>query len=311
MSRFLVTGAAGFIGSHIAEKLISDGHDVRVLDNLSTGRRENLGTFGDNITFIEGDIRNAETVSEAVSGVECVIHQAALASVPRSIADPSATNEVNVQGTLNLLEAARKESVRRFVYASSSSVYGDGRALPKHEEMVPEPKSPYAVSKLAGELYCRVYREIHGLETVSLRYFNVFGPRQARDSQYADVVPIFVSSLLAGRSAEIFGDGEQSRDFTYVANVVAANLHACQASVTPKAVYNVACGQRFTLNSLYERLQNMVRSNVKPRYAEPRVGDVRHSQASIDAIQRDLGYEPQVDLDEGLGRTLEWYRQAV
>jgi UDP-glucose 4-epimerase len=311
MSTYLVTGGAGFIGSHIAEALVSEGHGVRVLDNLSTGKRENLRTFNNGITLIEGDIRDAEVVANAVRGVDYVIHQAALASVPRSIEDPSSTNEVNVQGTLNLLESARKGSVKRFVYASSSSVYGDSEVLPKTEAMFPEPKSPYAVSKLAGEYYCGVYSKIHGLPTVSLRYFNVFGPRQDPSSQYAAVVPIFVSSLLAGRSATIFGDGEQSRDFTYVSNVVAANLLVCHATSDTRLVYNVACGERFTLNSLYKRLENITGIGLDPTYGDPRVGDVKHSQAAIEAIQGDVGYAPTVGFDDGLELTCEWYRQAI
>ncbi len=311
MSTYLVTGAAGFIGSHIAEKLVSDGHTVRVLDNLSTGKRENLRVLGDAVTFIEGDIRDTAVVDDAVGGADYVIHQAALASVPRSIEDPTSTNEVNVQGTLNLLESARKASVKRFVYASSSSVYGDSEVLPKTEDMLPEPKSPYAVSKLAAEYYCRVYSEIHGLPTVSLRYFNVFGPRQDPGSQYAAVVPIFVTSLLAGRSATIFGDGEQSRDFTYVTNVVAANLLVCNSESTGRRVYNVACGERFTLNSLHQRLEDITGSGVNPTYGDPRIGDVKHSQASIEAIRKDVGYAPTVGFDDGLSLTCEWYRQAV
>lgn len=310
MSVYLVTGGAGFIGSHIAEALMSEGHEVRILDDLSTGNRRNLGAFEDRITLMVGDIRDPDTVARAMQGAEYVIHQAALASVPRSIDDPSTTNAVNVQGTLNLLEAARDQSVKCFVYASSSSIYGDQETLPKLEEMIPEPKSPYAVSKLAGEHYCRAYSEIHGLPTVSLRYFNVFGPRQDPNSQYAAVIPIFVTSLLRGRPPTVFGDGEQSRDFTYVENVVAANLLACKSGTTTGRVYNVACGERFTLNTVYERLENIAGTKIKPVYADPRVGDVRHSQASIEAIKGELGYAPTVGLDEGLARTVEWYQSA-
>lgn len=311
MSTFLVTGGAGFIGSHIAEALVSKGHTVSVLDNLSTGKRENLSAFENRVNFIEGDIRDTDVVAKAVRGVDYVIHQAALASVPRSIADPSTTNEVNTQGTLNLLEAAKNESVKRFVYASSSSVYGDSDVLPKVEEMRPQPKSPYAVSKLAGEFYCDVFNEVYSLSAVSLRYFNVFGPRQDPSSQYAAVVPIFVSSLLRGEPPTVFGDGGQSRDFTYIDNVVAANLMVCEAGPGNGTVYNVACGDRYTLNSLYERLENIVGTQIKPIYDEPRIGDVRHSQASIDAIRGSVGYEPTVGLDEGLARTVEWYRRRV
>lgn len=310
MARYLITGGAGFIGSHIVEKLVVDGHDVRVLDNLSTGKRANVDPFAGQIDMIEADLRDAGAVDSAVNGVDYVIHQAALASVPRSIDDPSTTNQVNVQGTLNVLESARQHDVQKVVYASSSSVYGDSETLPKVEDMVPNPKSPYAVSKLAGEMYCKAYSFVYGLATVSLRYFNVFGPRQDPKSQYAAVVPIFTTALIEGRTPTVFGDGEQSRDFTYIDNVVAANLAACESSLPGGEVYNVACGERFTLNSLYDRLRQMIGSGSEPLYGSPRVGDVRHSQASIELIKSELGYDVSVEFDTGLERTVRWYREA-
>jgi len=308
MPTYLVTGGAGFIGSHIARKLVSLGEEVRVLDNFATGRRRNLGGIEGEIRLIEGDIRDADVVREAVAGADYVIHQAALASVPRSIDDPVSSNEVNVGGTLNLLDAARRAGVKMFVYASSSSVYGDSDVLPKVEDMTPRPKSPYAVSKLGGEMYCRVFGDTFGLPTVSLRYFNVFGPRQDPNSQYAAVIPIFCRALLTGKAPTIFGDGEQSRDFTFIDNVVAANLLACRSGLSGGHVFNIACGERFTLNELYAKLQNIVGSDIQPVYATPRAGDVKHSEAAIGAIEGALGYKVLVDFDAGLEHTVRWYR---
>jgi nucleoside-diphosphate-sugar epimerase len=310
MARYLVTGGAGFIGSHIAERLVQAGESVLVLDNLSTGRRTNIEGFESQLTFLEGDIRDTRVVGEAMQGVDYVLHQAALASVPRSLEDPLTSSEVNVNGTLNLLDAARRQGVKKFVYASSSSVYGDSETLPKVEDMAPQPKSPYAVSKLAGELYARVFSAAFGMDTVGLRYFNVFGPRQDPNSQYAAVIPIFSKSLIAGTAPTIFGDGEQSRDFTYIDNVVTANLLACRSAVPGARVYNVACGDRFTLNELYARLQSILGVTVAPEHAPPRVGDVRHSQAAIGAIEGELGYKVSVGFDEGLERTVRWYRDV-
>lgn len=310
MARYLITGGAGFIGSHICQALVARDDDVVVLDNFSTGKRPNLEPMLRDIELIEGDIRDKETVVRAMNGVDYVIHQAALASVQRSVEDPTPTNEVNVQGTLNLLEAAADGGVKRFVYASSSSVYGDSEELPKHEGMVPNPMSPYAASKLAGEWYCRIFSGLRALPTTGLRYFNVFGPRQDPSSQYAAVIPIFVTSLLSGEQATIFGDGEQSRDFTFIDNVVNANLAACAAKGSGGDVYNVACGDRFTLNVLYDRLQNTLGVDLSPIYAEPRAGDVRHSMASIDSIRDALGYEVAVAFEDGLERTVNWYKEA-
>ena len=307
--RVLVTGGAGFIGSHIVEELVRQGAQVRVLDNFSTGKRGNLQVPG--LEVIEGDIRNLDVVRRAVSGVEYVLHQAALPSVPRSIADPLTTNEVNVCGTLNVLVAARDAHVRRVVYASSSSVYGDNPALPKHEEMPTRPLSPYAVSKLTGENYCRAFNKVYGLPAVSLRYFNVFGPRQDPASQYAAVIPKFVTSLLRGEPPTIYGDGTQSRDFTFVANVVRANLLACEKDQAIGQVMNVACGERYTLLDLYGHLEALTGVELKPVFAEPRAGDVKHSLAAIDRARQALGYAPVVDWREGLRRTVEWYKNRA
>jgi UDP-N-acetylglucosamine 4-epimerase len=310
MATYLVTGGAGFIGSNIVDELLRRGETVRVLDNFATGREENLKDARDRILLIRGDVRDAGAVDRAVAGCDFVLHQAALASVPRSIADPVANNEVNAQGTLNVLVAAQKHGVRRVVYASSSSIYGDSEELPKVESMIPNPKSPYAVAKLAAEYYCRVFADLHGMTTVALRYFNVFGPRQDPNSQYSAVIPIFVKALVEGRAPTIHGDGEQSRDFTYIANVVAANLLACQANVSGGKVYNIACGGRFTLNELYAALAARVGSGVEPVYGPARAGDVKHSMAAIDRIQRELGYEVSVSFEEGVERTVRWYQDV-
>jgi UDP-glucose 4-epimerase len=309
-SKYLITGGAGFIGSHIAEALSREGQEVTILDNLSTGKRENLKSFEREVNFIEGDIRDAATVRQATQGVEYVIHQAALASVERSVRDPITTSEVNVQGTLNVLQAAKSAGVKRVVYASSSSVYGDSDVLPKVEAMEPNPKSPYAISKLAGEWYCRVTSDLFDLPTVSLRYFNVFGPRQDPASQYAAVIPIFVTSLLRKKAPTIYGDGEQSRDFTYVDNVVAANLLACHSQNSGGQVFNVACGDRFSLNSLLEKLKRLTGIELDATHGPERVGDVKHSQASIEAIAGVLGHAPAIDFEQGLKNTVEWYQQV-
>jgi UDP-glucose 4-epimerase len=310
MSTYLVTGGAGFIGSNIVDELVRRGRSVRVLDNFSTGRAENLREAGDRIDLVEGDVRDPDAVERAVRGVDFVLHQAALASVPRSIADPVSNHEVNVQGTLNVLVAARRHRVKRVVYASSSSVYGDSEELPKVETMAPNPKSPYAVAKLAGEYYCRVFADLHGMTTVSLRYFNVFGPRQDPSSQYSAVIPIFVRCLLQGIAPTIFGDGEQSRDLTFISNVVQANLLACEANVSGGRVYNVACGGRYTVNQIFDALETRIGSGLKPRYDDPRAGDVRHSMAGIARIGHELGYQPTVGFEDGIDATVRWYQAA-
>jgi nucleoside-diphosphate-sugar epimerase len=309
--KFLVTGGAGFIGSNIVEGLLRRGDSVVVLDNFSTGKRANLDAFRDRIQVIEGSITDLPTVRRATEGVDFVFHQAALASVQRSVEDPVTSNEVNVKGTLNVLVAARDAGVKRLVYAASSSAYGDTEVLPKREDMPPKPLSPYAVQKWVGEQYCRVFASLFGLDTVALRYFNVFGPRQDPNSDYAAVIPIFVSRLLSGTEPTIYGDGEQSRDFTFIENVVDANLKACEGGPKGGAVVNVACGARFTLNELFEHVRSMLGSTKQPRYAAPRAGDVRHSMADITLARQLLGFEPKVDFVTGLRRTVEWYRTTL
>lgn len=301
----LVTGGAGFIGSHIVEALLRRGESVRVVDNFSTGRPENLRGFADRIELITGDVSDPAVARSAMQGVEVVFHQAALPSVPRSIRDPLSTHASNANGTLQLLEAARHAGVTRFVYAASSSAYGDTPTLPKHEDMPTNPRSPYAVSKLTGEYYAQAYHRVYGLETVCLRYFNIFGPRQDPDSPYAAVIPKFAAELLAGRPPVINGDGEQTRDFTYIDNAVAANMLAATAPAEAAGqVFNVACGQRVSLNTLVKLLQEETGVRVAPKYAAERPGDVRDSLASIDKARRVLGYEPQVSLKEGLALTV-------
>jgi len=300
LAKYLVTGGAGFIGSNIVEELVKRNESVRVLDNLSTGRRENIEPFMDGIEFIEGDLRDLDSVRKAVNGVDYVLHQGALPSVPRSIDNPLTTNEVNVNGTLNVLTSARDAGVKRVVYASSSSIYGNSEVLPKREDMPPNPLSPYAISKLAGENYCRIFYRIYGLETVCLRYFNVFGPRQDPTSQYSAVIPKFISAMLNGERPKIYGDGKQSRDFTYVANVVQANLLACQADGVAGEFFNVACGERYTVLDLVAELNEILGKDVEPVFTEPRKGDVRHSQADISKAQRLLEYGGLVGFKSGL-----------
>ena len=322
MARYLVTGGAGFIGSHLVETLLKIGEQVTVLDNFSTGKVENLH-FADELTLpsgafalLKGDIRDLSSCHEACKGVDFVLHQAALGSVPRSIDDPITTNEVNIQGTLNMLVAARDARVKRFVYASSSSVYGDvpsagineTEVRPKVESQIPNPQSPYAVSKLTGEYYCRVFYKVYQLETVSLRYFNVFGQRQDANSHYAAVIPKFISALLDAQPPTIYGDGEQSRDFTFVDNVVQANLNGCSSS--PEAsgsMYNIACGERMTLNTLYQSLCQIMDTKQEPHYASPRPGDVKHSLADISKAKAVLNYSPSVTTSSGLNKTAKWF----
>jgi len=308
---YLVTGGAGFIGSHIVDALLEQDHQVRVLDNLATGKRENLAHVHGRIEFIEGDIRDRTTCGQVCAGVDYVLHQAALGSVPRSLADPLTSHEVNVTGTLNMLHAAHEAGVRRFVYASSSSVYGDHPVLPKVEENIGQPLSPYAATKAADEMYAKIFGRCYGLETIGLRYFNVFGPRQDPFSAYAAVIPLFVKALLNGESPTINGDGEQTRDFTYVANAVDANLRACTAAAEAVGeVFNVACGARASLNQLYAALQRLLGRDIAPVYGSPRAGDVRDSLANIDKARRLLGYQGAIQLEEGLALALDWYRQS-
>jgi UDP-glucose 4-epimerase len=313
MPHYLVTGGAGFIGSNLVERLVAQGERVRVLDNFSTGTYANLSPWLDRIELIAGDIRDPETVCRAMAGVAYVLHQAALPSVPRSVADPMASHEANVTGTLNVLMAARHAGVNRVVYASSSSVYGNSPELPKREEMPTNPLSPYAVSKLAGENYCRAFYQVYGLETVCLRYFNVFGPRQDPNSQYAAVIPKFVTAMLDGGQPVIYGDGTQSRDFTYVDNVVAANLLACRAPAGEAAgeVFNVACGERTTLLELVAGLERALGKEATPEFAPPRPGDVKHSLAAIDRARERLGYRPRVSFERGLAHTVAFFQSRA
>ncbi len=303
--RVLVTGGAGFIGSQLVERLLHLGHDVRILDNFSTGLRANLAPFSDDIDVIEGDIQGYDFVHQAMRGRDAVLHHAALPSVPRSIADPLTSHATNATGTLNVLLAARDEGVGRLVFASSSSVYGAVAGLPKHEGMPTMPISPYGTAKLAAESYCRSFYGLYGLETVALRYFNVFGPRQNPDSEYAAVIPKFIAAYAEGRAPTIFGDGEQSRDFTYIDNVVDANMAALRAPGVGGRVFNIACGARITLNRFADELRSAMGVDIEPVYAPARAGDIRHSLADVQRARDDLGYDPQVDFSEGLRRTVE------
>jgi UDP-glucose 4-epimerase len=304
-----VTGGAGFIGSHLVDALLAAGWSVRVLDDFSTGREQNLAAARGRIELQRADLAEPAAVARAVAGVDVVFHQGAVPSVPRSVAEPVATNRANVAGTLEVLEAARQAGVRRVVYAASSSAYGDTEVLPKVESMPPQVLSPYALQKYAGEVYCRLYHELYGLETVALRYFNVFGPRQDPNSTYAAVVPRFALSCLRNEPPTIHGDGEQSRDFTYVADAVRANLAAADAPKAPGHVINVAGGRRTSLNELLAHLQRIVGSRVVPVHGPPRRGDVRHSLADIGRARELLGWEPSVPLEEGLRRTVESLEQ--
>lgn len=304
----LVTGGAGFIGSNLVRTLISRGHAVRVLDNFSTGKRENLDDLRERIDLVEGDIRSYHIVREAVDGVDLIFHEAALPSVPRSIKDPITTHEVGASGTMNILQAARDCGVSRVVFASSSSIYGNHEVLPKHEGMSPSPLSPYAVTKITGEYYCRIFFELYGLETVVLRYFNVFGPYQDPASQYSAVIPKFIDIMRGGERPTIFGDGEQTRDFTFIENVVHANMLAATAETgVAGEVFNAACHDRISLNGLVAALNRTLGTDIEPIYAPPRLGDIRHSFASIDKFRAATGYEPQVSFAEGIERTVAWY----
>jgi UDP-glucose 4-epimerase len=310
MSLFLVTGGAGFIGSHLVEELLRQGEQVRVLDNFATGKRENLAPFADQIELIEGDLRSYHIVREAVQGVDYVLHQGALPSVPRSIVDPITTNEVNVGGTLNILDAAHDAGVKRVVYASSSSVYGANQEVPKREDMRPLPISPYAVSKLCGENYCHVFSRTYGLETVALRYFNVFGRRQDPQSAYAAFIPRFIRGMMSGQPLVVHGDGSQSRDFTYVSNVVQANLLAVRAQGVSGEVFNVAGGVSLSLNEVIGHLRRLLGCQGDIAYGPSRPGDVPHSLADIGRARSRLGYEPAVSAAEGLERVVAWHRQG-
>ena len=309
--RALVTGGAGFIGGHLVAGLISDGWRVRVLDDFSSGFESNLAEVADVVELIRGDVREEAALARAVAGVEVVFHQAAVASVPLSVAEPLRTNSVNLEGTLKVLEASRRAGVRRVVYAASSAAYGNSEELPKVETMTPEPLSPYALQKVGGELYCRLYTSLYGLETVALRYFNIFGPRQDPKSEYAAVIPRFICAALAGEGATIFGDGEQTRDFIFVQDVVRANLLAADAERASGAVINVATGRRISLNDLWGAIRGITGVTVASRHAPARVGDVRDSVADLSRARDLLGFEPAVDLREGLRRTVESFTQKA
>jgi nucleoside-diphosphate-sugar epimerase len=309
MAQYLVTGGAGFIGSHLSEELVRRGHRVRVADSLITGKRSNLEHIP-GIEFLEGDLADLEVARRAVDGVEYVLHQAAIPSVPRSVKDPITSNRANVDATLNVLVASRDAGVKRLVFAASSSAYGDTPTLPKHEEMPTNPLSPYALQKVIGEQYLRMFTRLYGLETVSIRYFNVFGPRQDPSSPYSGVISVFATALLENRSPAIYGNGEQTRDFTYVANVVDGVLRACEAPGASGEIINVATSGRISLNQLFEEMRKLVGSDVRPTYGEPRAGDVRDSQADIDKARRLLGYQPIVSFEDGLRQTVDWYKSV-
>jgi UDP-glucose 4-epimerase len=307
MATYLVTGGAGFIGSHLAEELVRRQHHVRVVDSLITGKRGNLDHLP-GIDFMEDDLADPAVATRAVHGVDYVLHQAAIPSVPRSVKDPVTSNRANIDAALNVLVAARDAGVKRLVYAGSSSAYGDTPTLPKREDMPTDPLSPYALQKLVAEQYCQMFTRLYGFETVTIRYFNVFGPRQDPGSPYSGVISLFSTALIEGRQPVIYGDGEQTRDFTYIANVVDGVLRACEAPQAAGEVINVATGGRISLNRLLDTMNRIVGTNIQPVYKEPREGDVRDSQADITKAARLLGYRPVVEFEEGLKRTLEWCR---
>lgn len=311
--KYLITGGAGFIGSNLARYLLEKGHDVVILDNFSTGKRENLAEIEKDITLVEGDVRNPQIVDQALQGVRAVFHEAALGSVPRSVLEPVLSHDVNVNGTLSVLESARKSGVKRVVFAASSSAYGDQPTSPKHEGMVPAPISPYAAGKVCCELYLQAYAAVYGMETVALRYFNVFGPRQDPFGAYAAVIPAFVSKILKEERPVVFGDGEQSRDFCYIENVCSANWLAAHApaDVCDGQPMNIACHSAVTLNQILDKLNSLMNRNVQAIYEEPRSGDIKHSLANIALAKERIGYEPLVYFDEGLERAIDWYTQNL
>jgi nucleoside-diphosphate-sugar epimerase len=308
MGKYLVTGGAGFIGSNICRRLVGEGVSVRVLDNLSTGKKSNLDDIIGQIEFVEGDMGDAATACDAMEDVDVVLHQGAVPSVPLSVEDPARTHRHCIDATFNMLIAARDMGVNRFVYAASSSAYGDSPTMPKVETMNTNPLSPYAVAKMVGEYYCKVFYDVYGLETISLRYFNVFGPYQDPKSQYAAAIPAFVVSILKEISPTIYGDGLQSRDFTFIDNVVEANLLAARAAKTEGQVVNIACGEVITINAIIEMINDIVGKDVKAEYAPERAGDVKHSLADITLAREVIGYEPLVNFKDGLEKAIEWYR---
>ena len=310
MAKYLVTGGAGFIGSHLSEEIVRRGHSVRVADSLITGKRSNLDHI-QGVEFLEGDLADEAFARRAVQGMDYVLHQAAIPSVPRSVKDPITSNRANVDATLNVLVASRDAGVKRLDFAGSSSASGNTETLPKHEEMPTSPLSPYALQKVVGEQYLQMFTRLYGLETVTIRYFNVFGPRQDPTSPYSGVISVFATALIDNRSPNIYGDGEQTRDFTYVANVVDGVLRACEADGASGEIINVATGGRISLNQLFNTMKQFVGATVDPTYVETRAGDVRDSQADISKAQRILGYSPAVSFEDGLRKTVEWYRSAT
>ena len=310
MPHYLVTGGAGFIGSHLCEELVRRGERVRVVDSLITGKRQNLAHLPQ-VEFMEGDLADIDVARRAVHGIEYVLHQAAIPSVPRSVEDPLTSNRANIDASVNILVAARDAKVKRLVYAGSSSAYGNSEVLPKVETMPTAPLSPYALQKLVAEQYCQMFTTLYGFETVAIRYFNVFGPRQDPSSPYSGVISLFISALCDGRRPTIYGDGEQTRDFTYVTNVVDGVLRACHAPEASGEVINVATAGRISLNQLFAIVKGEVGSSLEPNYSNPRAGDVRDSQADIGKAQRLLGYTPIVSFEDGLGRTVRWYRESM
>jgi nucleoside-diphosphate-sugar epimerase len=307
---YLITGGAGFIGSNIAEHLVRQGKGVRVFDNFSSGKRENLAAFEDKIEIVESDLRVLDAVNHAMDGVRYVLHMGAIPSVQRSVEDPHMTNQANITGTLNVLLAARDAGVKRVVFSSSSSVYGDTPTLPKREDMMPSPLSPYAAQKLAGEHYCGIFQRLYGLETISLRYFNVFGPRQDPQSQYAAVIPRFITAILNDEPPTIFGDGKQTRDFSHVENVIEANLAACLAPGEALGeAFNIACGDRISLLELVDTINSITGKKIQPRFEPPRPGDIRDSQADISKAKEQLRWTPHVDFRKGIEKVVAWYQE--
>lgn len=311
MQKYLITGGAGFIGSNICRKLVQEGCFVRVIDNLITGKMNNLADIIDKVDFIEADMGDVEIAKQAMKGIDVVLHQGAVPSVPKSVADPATTHRHCVDATFNLLLAARDMKIKRFVYAASSSAYGDSETLPKIETMVTSPKSPYAAAKLFGEYYCSVFAKVYGLETISLRYFNVFGPYQDPSSQYAAAIPAFVTHVLKEQPPLVYGDGEQTRDFTYIDNVVHANLLAARAPKTSGEVINIACGERISVNAIIGLINEICGKNVKPNYAPTRAGDVKHSLAAIERAKELIGYQPVMLFKDGLIKAIQWYKENL
>lgn len=305
--KFLVTGGAGFIGSHIVDALVKNGDKVIVLDDFSSGRRENLESILDKIEFVEGDIRDKAVVSKVMQGVDYVLHQAALRSVPKSLTNPELYNDVNINGTLNILDAAKGAKVKRVVFASSSSIYGETAKLPEKEDFLPLLISPYALTKLAGEYYCRIFSEIYGLQTASLRYFNVFGPRQSLENQYAVVIPKFITCILKDEKPPVHGDGKQTRDFTYVQNIVQANIKAATAPGIKCEVFNIACGKAYSVLDIVKYVNKILRKDVKPEFSPKRTGDVKHTLADIKKARKLINFKPEIDFEEGLKRTIEYF----